>query len=186
MSTPPIVIIADPDPIISSVLRVEFTHRDFAVFLAGSGQEAEELAAHTVAHLIILDSRLHLGAYDACARIRRRPGYADRPIVLTTGEPSARITAASERAGFTVLVTKPYSVDDLLGAIEPFLKPGDRLVDHRAHAPGMAEAWQWSSMPKLNWRSGDDSALTRNGRLLPIVRSQGVRIPLMRGARLKA
>ncbi len=99
MSTPPIVIIADPDPMFSSVLRVAFTQWDFAVFLASSGEEAEDYPAHAVAHLIVLDAKLNLAAYEAAARIRRRPGYADRPIVLTATDPSARITAAAQKAG---------------------------------------------------------------------------------------
>src|ERR1700761_7747322 len=104
MSPPPIVIIAEPDPMISSVLRVEFTHMDFAVFLATSGREAEKYAAHTVAHLVVLDAKLQLEACEACARIRRRQGYADRPIVLTTNEPSPRIQAAADKAGATLLL----------------------------------------------------------------------------------
>ena len=34
-------------------------------------------------------------AYEACARIRRRDGYADRPIVLTVQEVSPRTMAAA-------------------------------------------------------------------------------------------
>jgi DNA-binding response OmpR family regulator len=184
MSTPPIVIIAEPDPMISSVLRVEFTHWNFAVFLAASGQEAEEFASHTVAHLVIIDASLHLAAYDACARIRRRRGYADRPIVLTTTAPSPRIKAAAERAGATVVVPKPYSVSDLMSAIRPFVLPTDPLLTYRAQSSGMSAPKEWTREPSLTWRSDDDSALTRNGRLLPIVRGTGVTIPYFRKPRI--
>jgi DNA-binding response OmpR family regulator len=180
MSTPPIVIIAEPDPMISSVLRVEFTHWDFAVFLAASGQEAEEYAAHTVAHLIILDSKLNLAAYEACARIRRRQGYAGRPIVLTANEPSPRIRAAAAAAGATLVLPKPYSVSDLFSAIRPFLSPDDLLFTHRARAPGMSAPKEWLRGPNPTSQSGGNSALTRNGLLLPIVRGRGVSIPLIR------
>jgi CheY-like chemotaxis protein len=180
MSTPPIVIIAEPDPMISSVLRVEFTHLDFAVFLAASGQEAEDYAAQTIAHLIILDVKLHLAAYDACARIRRRQGYATRPIVLTTNEPGPRVKAAAAKAGATLLLTKPYSVRDLFSAVEPFVPPDDLLLTHRAHTLGMSAPKEWAPAPIPTVQSGNESALTRNGRLLPIVRGKGVIIPLIR------
>ncbi|HEY0184115.1 MAG TPA: response regulator [Rhodopila sp.] len=181
MTTPPIVIIAEPDPIISSVLRVEFTHRNFAVFLAASGPEAEDYAGYTVAHLIILDARLQIGAYEACARIRRRQGYSARPIVVTASKPSLRIKAAAATAGATVLLMKPYSVDHLFSAITPFLEPDDLLLTHRLHDSGLASPSQeWAPAGKLRWESGTESALTRNGRLLPIVRGAGVRIPLLR------
>jgi DNA-binding response OmpR family regulator len=151
MSTPPIVIIAEPDPMISSVLRVEFTHLGFAVFLATSGPEAYEYAAHahTVAHLIVLDAKLQLGPYEACVRIRRRQGYAARPIVLTTNEPSPRVKAAADKAGATVVLAKPYSVSDLFNAIRPFLPPEDLLLTHRAHPPGMYSPKEWEPPQNL-------------------------------------
>jgi CheY-like chemotaxis protein len=180
MSTPPIVIIAEPDPIISSVLRVEFTRLDFAVLLAASGPEAESYADQTVAHLVVLDTRLHLGAYDACARIRRLPGYADRPIVLTASEPPPKVRAAAETASATVVLAKPYSVDDLFNAIRPFIPANDLLLTHSARVGGMNAPRTWAPTPPLTWESGGNSALSRNGQLLPIVRGQGVLIPLIR------
>lgn len=180
MSTPPIVIIAEADPMISSVLRVEFTRLDFAVFLAVSGREAEEYAAHSVAHLVVLDARAQLEACESCARIRRRQGYANRPIVLTTNEPSPRLKAASNKAGATLLLEKPYSVSGLFGAIESFLPPDDLLLTHRALAPGMRAPRTWAPAQSKTWSSGGDSALTRNGRLLPIVRGKGVSIPFIK------
>jgi len=180
MSTPPIVIIAEPDPMISSVLRVEFTHLDFAVFLAASGPETEGYAAQIVAHLIVIDVKLLLGPYAACARIRRRPGYAGRPIVLTTNEPSPRIQAAADTAGATLLLPKPYSVSDLFRAIESFVPPDDLLFTHRARGSDVSAPKEWIPARNLTMSSGGNSALTRNGRLLPIVRGKGVMIPLVR------
>jgi DNA-binding response OmpR family regulator len=162
------------------VLRVAFTQWDFAVFLASSGEEAEDYAAHAVAHLIVLDAKLNLAAYEAAARIRRRPGYADRPIVLTATDPSARITAAARKAGVTVVVAKPYSVSDLMAAIRPFVAASDLLLTHRARASGVSAPKEWVRGPDPTWHSGDDSALSRNGRLLPIVRGKGEWIPLVR------
>jgi DNA-binding response OmpR family regulator len=132
MSTPPIVIIAEPDPMISSVPRVEFTYWGFAVFLASDGREAEDYASQTVAHLVVLDTKLHLGTYDACARIRRRQGYAVRPIVLITNEPSSRVKAVAAKAGATMVLLKPYSVSNLFSAIESFVPRDDLLLTHRS------------------------------------------------------
>jgi CheY-like chemotaxis protein len=180
MSTPPIIIIAEPDPMISSVLRVEFTSWDFAVFLATSGQEAEDYAAHAVAQLVVLDVKLDMAAYEACARIRRRQGYAERPIVLTANDPSPRVRAAAGKAGATVVLQKPYSVTDMVSAIRPFIAPDDLLLTHRAQAPGVGESKEWIRGENPSWRWGGDSGLSRNGLLLPIVRGKGVSIPLSR------
>ncbi len=180
MSTPPIIIIAEPDHMISSALRVEFDRGGFVPLLAATGQEAEDFASQTMAHLVVLDTRLHLGAYDACVRIRRRRGYETTPIVLTTHESSPRVNAVAHKAGATLVLPKPYSVSDLFTAIQPFVAADDLLLTHRAQAGGFGAPQQWWPTPPPTWQSGADSALTRNGQLLPIVRGKGAKIPLVR------
>jgi DNA-binding response OmpR family regulator len=182
MTTPPIIIISEPDSMISGVLRVEFTRWEFAVLLAEGSVAADTYASQVVASLVVLDaSTSHLSAYEACARIRRRPGYAARPIVLTAREISPRATAAAEVAGATVLLSKPYSVMDLFRAITPHMHPDDPLLTAGSKRTGMAapSAREWSMSGSLEWRSGADSALSRNKLLLPIVRSVGKKIPLL-------
>ena len=183
MSAPPIVIIAEPDPMISSVLRVEFSHLDFAVLMAASGPEVEDFAAQTVAHLIVMDAKLHLGAYDACARIRRRDGYATRPIVMTTSRTSPAIEAAAGTAGATVLLAKPYSVADLFRALEPALPANDLLLTQRARSFGASEPREWTPSAELTWKTSANSGLAGNAQVLPIARGKGVKIPLYRMSR---
>ncbi len=71
MSAPPIIILAEPDPIISSVLRVEFSELDFAVLMATTAGDAEEYAAHAVASLVVLD--VGLAAAGRVHRLRPHP-----------------------------------------------------------------------------------------------------------------
>src|SRR5208283_2706642 len=150
MSAPPVMIVAEPDPLISSVLRVEFTQMDFAVLMAATAPEAEEYVAHAIASLVVLDvGALGLAGYSACLHIRRRSGYADRPIVLTSGGVSERTRAAAKMAGATVLLPKPYSVSDLLTEVTPHLPAGDPLLTHRAAKPGLAQAWTTAPAPAV-------------------------------------
>ena len=182
MTTPPIIIIAEPDPMISGVLRVEFSRWNFAVLLADSSQEAESYAAQTVASLIVLDAaKAQLGAYETCARIRHRRGYAERPIVLTVRDISARAQAAAQTAGATALLPKPYSVTDLFRAITPHMHPQDPLLLASHTQPGVATppAQQWKTPAPPEWHSGPDSALSRNRLLLPIVRGTGKKISVL-------
>lgn len=184
MSTPSTIIIFEPDPMISGVLRVEFSRWDFAVLLAGNSAEAEEYASQTVASLVVLDAGLAgFRAYEACARIRRRSGYEGRPIMLTAKVVSARTRAAAERAGATVLLPKPYSMMDLFRAVTPHLAANDPLLMTATLRHGVAEArpQEWKAGPMPDWRAGGESALSRNGLLLPIVRGRGMKIPLVQG-----
>ena len=183
MSTPPIIIISEPDPMVSGVLRVEFSRWDFAVLLALTSPEADTFASQTIASLVVLDADKNLlKAFETCARIRRRAGYADRPIVLTCKEISTRTKAAAEAAGATTLLAKPYSVMDLFQAITPHLSANDPLLLASMARSGTAapavQEWKLGAPPE--WRSADGSALSRNKMLLPIVRGTGKKIPVYR------
>ena len=185
MSTPPIIIVSEPDPMISGVLRVEFSRWDFAVLLAADCLEAEDYAAQAVASLIVLDAgRSRLRAFEACARIRHRRDYAHRPIVLTVNEITETETSAAAKAKATALLAKPYSVMDLFRAVTPHLPANDPLLLAHDRRPGAAappmQEWTAGTLPE--WRAGRDSALSRNGLLLPIVRSRGMSIPLARNS----
>jgi len=183
MSSPPTIIIAELDPIIRSVLRVEFSWVDFVVLLAADGQEAENFAARTVARLVVLDAGLEgFGGYDACARIRRRVGYHHAPIVLTVHERSPRVAAAATKAGATEVLAKPYSFNDLLNTLVQHLPADDLLLVNRPKAPGLCEVAgrAWGQPAPLEWRFSNDSGLSRNRLMLPIVRGSGVKVPLIR------
>ena len=156
MTTPPIIIIAEPDRMISGVLRVEFSRWNFAVLLAASCEEAGNYAAQIVAALVVLDAaKAQIGAYEACARIRRRSGYAARPIVLTGWDISSRTQAAATTAGATALLAKPYSVMDLFRAITPHMQADDPLLAAGHSQTGVAApAHEWKRPGALEWNSG--------------------------------
>jgi DNA-binding response OmpR family regulator len=183
MSGPATIIIAECDPLIRSALRVEFSHIEFVVLLAANGQEAEQFAAQTVAHLTVLDVALPgFSGYDACARMRRQSGYARIPIVLTAAAYSPRVDAAAKAAGATAVLGKPYSFNDLLNTLAPHLPADDPLMTRRPRTPGLGETagQAWGQPASLEWQFGSDSGLSRNRLLLPIVRGQGSKIPLIR------
>jgi two-component system chemotaxis response regulator CheY len=183
MPTPHTIIVAEPDPIFGSVLRVEFTRGGFTVLMAGDAPEAEDFARRTEARLVLLDSSLPgVSSFDASARIRRQPTYDRTPIVLTVRDAAQRIDRAASIAGFTLVLVKPYAFSDLLDAIEPHVPPDDPLLTTRATLTGLAapSARPWGPTPPLTWKSAPDSGLTQNARVLPIVRGSGKRIPLVR------
>ena len=182
MSTPPIVIIVEPAPLISDVLRVEFSRLGFAVLLAANGRAAEAIAAQTVANLVILDvSASRMSGYAACARIRRTQGYAKRPIIMTAGEILPQDIAAAKAAGANAVLCKPYSINDLIEALSPHLAPDDPLLTHPHKPASMSEAaLEWKPEQKPAWRFGAESGLSRNGAILSVVRGQGRKIPLYR------
>jgi DNA-binding response OmpR family regulator len=183
MPTPSTIIVADPDPLFSNPLRVVFSHVGFAVLMASTGPEAEAFASQTRAHLVMLDAALpSLGSYDACARIRRQAGYEKTPILFTVREIETRIRAAAIKAGATCILGKPYAIGDVMNELQKHVAADDPLLAARAGAPGMAERQTvyWGRLGPLTWKSGPNSGLSQNAKVLPIMRGTGVRIPLVR------
>ncbi len=176
MSVPPTIIIAEPDPLFSNTLRIEFSSADFVALMAGSGTEAEDFASRTKAHLVVVDARLPgVSAYDACARIRRLDGYQTTPIVLTVGAINPKILAAAAKASVTAVVGKPYSFNELLDKVMPHVPDESVLRTFRQKRPGMADAQNmvWGPPPSLRWPHGAGSELSRNSQMLNIVRRSG-------------
>ena len=183
MSTPHTVIIADRDSIVSNALRVEFSRCDFIVLLANDPPGAEAYARQVTASLVVLDIAAHkLPSFDACARIRRRPGYEACPIVLTAFEVTEPIRQAAAMAGATCTVEKDYAFADLINAVLPHVPPNHPIARQLAPAPGLAATQQeWTLKPTLSWRFGSESRLSHNARVMPALRGQGVRVPMLKG-----
>lgn len=178
----PSIIVAEYDPLIRNALRVEFSRMDFVVLIATSGAEAEEFAARTIVHLAVLDVALPgFSGFEACARIRRQHGYQDIPIVLTAHQRTPRIDAAAKQASATTVLAKPYSFNDLLNTLAPHL-PAEHALMKCPRAAGLGEVAgrAWGQPASLEWQFGNESGLSRNRLMLPIVRGSGVRIPLLR------
>jgi DNA-binding response OmpR family regulator len=176
MSEPPTIIIAEPDPLFSNTLRIEFSSADFVALMAASAAEAEDFASRTNAHLVVLDARLPgVSAYDACARIRHLDGYQATPILLTVGAVTPKIMAAAAKASVTAVLAKPYSFNELLDKVTPHVAADSVLQTFRQSRPGMADApnMVWGPPPSLRWPHGPGSELSRNSQMLGIVRRSG-------------
>jgi CheY-like chemotaxis protein len=134
------VIAADDDPLIRSILRanLEAVHQD--VYPVNNGLEAVELAARMQASLVILDVRMpRLDGLQACARIRKLPGYATTPIVMLTFDQTASAQAAASRAGATMFLVKPFGSAALMLALAQFL-PIDPATMKALHATAVRAA----------------------------------------------
>jgi len=179
MSASPVIIIADPDRAIRSILRVEFSRFGCTVLLAANGGEVEDYASQVTARMVLLDvSSSKFSGYAACAKVRRQFGYERSPIVLSVHDIRERDRAAAEKAGATALLPKPYSLTDLMGTVRRNLLPDDPLAQVLPPAPEHQTDWTKEANPGR--RFGADSGLSAAKGIIPIVRGSGVRVPLIR------
>jgi CheY-like chemotaxis protein len=137
---PPGVIVADDDPCIRQVLKAMLEGFEQEVHLVTNGLEAVSLASSLEASLIILDINMpELDGFQACAQIRRLPGYDGTPIVMLTSDDAEKAQAAAARVGATMFLVKPFSTTALMLALSRFLPINDAM-QQKIHANAVRAA----------------------------------------------
>jgi CheY-like chemotaxis protein len=107
------------------------------------------LASRLDASLIILDINMpQLDGFQACAQIRRLPGYDGTPIVMLTADDGERVQAAASRVGATMFLVKPFSTTALMLALARFLPITDAMQQQiHANAVRAAGGRVFAKMP---------------------------------------
>jgi two-component system OmpR family response regulator len=110
----PRVVVADDDPGIRLLCRVNLEHEGFRVVEAASAEELALVLGVEAAALILLDVRL--GRDDGIEVARRiRADHPETPIAFFTGtEP---MLAGDARGLADGLVPKPFSLEELIGTV---------------------------------------------------------------------
>jgi two-component system OmpR family response regulator len=144
VTAPPRLLVVDDEATILELLSGSLRLAGFEVVTAASGDEAVRAAASSRPDLVLLDVMMPDGdGFEAIRRIRA--GGSEVPVIFLT----ARDEVADRVKGFDMggddYVTKPFSLDELLGRIRAVLKrtrpdtPGSRLriadleLDEDAH-----------------------------------------------------
>lgn len=121
------VIVAENDSMMRGLVRSMLARPGRALLLCADGAEAVNLAAQTLAALVLLDFRMpRLDGIEACRRIRALPRYGTVPIIVTTVFDEEMPQRKALRAGASAFLPKPFSRDQLLRAIEPLMADGKR------------------------------------------------------------
>jgi CheY-like chemotaxis protein len=124
------VIIADNDSMMRGLLRTALAQTGRTLVLCADGTEAVELAAHTLATLVLLDLRMpKMGGIEACLQIRELPRYASVPIVILTVFDGDTLKRRAIRAGATAFVGKPVSRGQLLEVVNPLIEAHKRKLE---------------------------------------------------------
>ncbi len=127
------VIVADNDSMMRGLIRTMLDQPRRTLLLCADGTEAVDMAAHTLANLVLLDQRMpKMEGSEACRHIRELPRYARVPIVVMSVFVDDHFQRAALREGATAFLPKPFSRDQLLRAIDPLIR---RPVTNAAARP---------------------------------------------------
>jgi DNA-binding response OmpR family regulator len=113
------VLVADDDPDMITILRVNLEAEGYAVDAAVDGQAALDLARGTRPDMIVLDVMMpRIDGIAVLTEMRSDPDTRDIPIVLLTAKSNDDDIWAGWQAGADYYLTKPFQLDELLHFIE--------------------------------------------------------------------
>lgn len=87
----------------------------YDVLLARDGQDALDVLSQQPVNIVLTDLEMpRLNGLELAQRMRGSPRFASTPIVMITSRSSAKHRTLAVSAGVDVLLTKPYSEEELL------------------------------------------------------------------------
>jgi response regulator RpfG family c-di-GMP phosphodiesterase len=115
------ILLVDDDPGLRLLLQTTLAADEYAIEEAGSAEEAAELARFWQPALVVLDVNLPgRSGLAFCRELKERSTYGSPHVVLLTG--GRTNTEEARAAGADVLLRKPFSPLDVMGAIDSALQ----------------------------------------------------------------
>ena len=113
------ILVADDDPDLLELLRLNLEAEGHAVMVACDGTEALEMAIVSRPDLLVLDVMMPgLDGLEVTRKLRERPETSGLPIVLLTARGSNPEILEGWQSGADYYITKPFELEHLLYFIE--------------------------------------------------------------------
>jgi heavy metal response regulator len=117
------VLIIEDNPKMAGFIRQGLIEQGFAVDVANTGHEGEEMAAPEGYDIVILDVMLpDLDGIQVCKNLRRRKVKAPVLMLTALSQTSDKVTGLD--AGADDYLTKPFEFSELLARIRALLRRG--------------------------------------------------------------
>lgn len=113
------VLVVDDEADVRLIARLVLQADGYDVREVGSGEAAlADLQAEGPPDVLLLDVRMPgIDGWELLRRLRSEPGWDTVPVVVFTADLGARSEASEHLDDTDLLLTKPFSADDLLGAV---------------------------------------------------------------------
>jgi len=118
----PLVLVADDDEDILTLVALRFRRSGLEVILARNGEEALELINTRAPDAAVLDIAMpKLTGLEVVRRLRSSDATKDLPIVLLTARAGENDVEVGLDAGADEYITKPFSPQDLYACVQSVL-----------------------------------------------------------------
>jgi DNA-binding response OmpR family regulator len=119
------VLIADDEPNIVTALEFLLKRAGYDVRAATNGEEALALVESYAPDLVLIDIMMPgKSGYEVCQRMRERPEWRHIKIVMVTAKGREAEVSKGLSLGADLYVTKPFSTQELIAAIDRLLAGG--------------------------------------------------------------
>jgi len=120
--TVPVVLVADDDADILTLVALRFRRSGLEVILARDGEEALELIKTRTPDVAVLDIAMpKLTGLEVVRRLRSSEATKDLPVVLLTARAAEKDIELGLEAGADEYITKPFSPQDLYACVQSVL-----------------------------------------------------------------
>jgi CheY-like chemotaxis protein len=122
-----IILVVDDEPLIAMALEAALEDAGYEVVTAANGRQGLERLAEARADLVLLDMMMPVMSGPAMlAAMVAQPELAGIPVIILSSLPEPTIRNRTD--GVAAIIRKPYTADQVLGAIAKALgemkKPG--------------------------------------------------------------
>jgi DNA-binding response OmpR family regulator len=118
----PLVLVADDDPDILSLVKLRLERSGYDVVSAGDGEQALQTARVQTPDLALLDVMMpKLDGYEVTALLREDEATRHLPIILLTARVQESDIARGVEAGADDYVKKPFSTHELRDRVQAVL-----------------------------------------------------------------
>jgi DNA-binding response OmpR family regulator len=129
MKIEPLILIADDDEDILSLVRVRLERAGYRVNAARNGEEALELARRERPSLAVLDVMMpRLDGFGVLKAFRADPELQSTPVLMLSARVHADDVGRGLDAGADDYLPKPFRADRLLDAVEQLLAREEGLA----------------------------------------------------------
>ncbi|MEY4918040.1 MAG: hypothetical protein RL616_1953 [Verrucomicrobiota bacterium] len=118
------ILVADDEVFMLRLLDMTLKKGGYEVISCRDGKEALAAAAAQLPQLIVLDVMMPgLDGLGALRQLKENPATREIPVVVLSAKGHALTKVEAEASGAVLFLAKPFSPNELLGAVQKILLP---------------------------------------------------------------
>jgi CheY-like chemotaxis protein len=118
------ILVADDEVFMLRLLDMTLKKGGYEVISCRDGKEALAAAAAQLPQLIVLDVMMPgLDGLGALRQLKENPATREIPVVVLSAKGHALTKVEAEASGAVLFLAKPFSPNELLGAVQKILSP---------------------------------------------------------------